>query len=346
MTRRPPVLVVDAGNTLITRTRPGLTARVVQALLDVQDGIVRSDSEIRVAVLTSAELESCLSALDLGSSARSAVATTLAEDHGEAIVLPGAEHLLRTATDLGWKVIVATNAGPRTPDLPDELTRYLSGVVESRTCGFVKEDPRFWRQLVEDAQLDPLMTVVVGDCEAADRLAPSIVGLQSRLIATGGPDLGALARDLEAAGTAPAQSFAVVAGDHEQWAGQDIVAAPHLDPLVTRVTRARVKFSTATTAGTAVIVRRRSKSPAVVGHVGALLGMVWLLRGRQRQPFTMPTNLRAALETKRLSLDVLPPPDRKHALSMIREAKTDATRAQRIADLVSFLEKRAQGDLT
>jgi phosphoglycolate phosphatase-like HAD superfamily hydrolase len=345
MADRPPVpvLVVDAGCTLITRTRPGLTARVVQAVRDAEGGTAESESALRHAVLTTADPHACLRALNLRSAAtRCAVAAVLAENPGDAIVLPGAEELLRTATDLGWKVIVATNAGPGTPELPDGLGRYLAGVVESRRCGLVKEDPRFWTRLVSEQQIDARMTLVVGDCEAADRRAPASAGLQSRLVAADGVGLVTLSRDLRAAGPQPPNSMAVVAGDHERWAGRDIVPAPHLDSLVTRVTRARLRFAAGTMSGVGVVIRRRSGPPAVVGHREGLPGVVWLLRGRERSQFTVPADLASLLERKGLSLDVLSASDRRHALSMIREARTASTVAERTAELVRLLEERGE----
>ncbi|MGH3871666.1 MAG: HAD family hydrolase [Pseudonocardiaceae bacterium] len=343
MPDRPPVLVVDAGGTLITRTRPGLTARVVQAVRQAEGLTAESESALRKTVLTAADPDACLRVLDLRfPGTRSAVAAVLAEDHGDVIVLPGAEELLRTATELGWKVVVASNAGPGTPALPDEFGRHLSGVVESRSCGLVKEDPRFWARLLHEEQIDPRTTLVVGDCEAADRRAPASVGLQTRLVAADGVGLAALSTDLRAAGPPPPDSMAVVAGDQEEWAGRNIVAVPHLDSLVTRVTRARVRFAAGTTSGTGIVVRRRSGPPALVGHREALPGVAWLLQSRQRSQYTVPANLRSLLERQGLSLDVLSPSDRRHALSMIREAKSDETVAERTADLVRFLEERVK----
>ncbi|MDH6108193.1 FMN phosphatase YigB (HAD superfamily) [Kitasatospora sp. MAP12-15] len=337
MAEPQPVLLIDAGGTLITRTRPGLTTRVVQAVRQARELTADQESRLRAAVLTAADPDACLRALDLAPDTRSLVAAVLAEDPGEALVLPGAEELLRTACELGWRVIVASNAGPGTPELPEELGRHLSGVVESRDCGLVKEDPRFWTRLIETERIDPRLALVVGDHEQADRRAPAAAGLQSRLVAAG---LASLTADLQAAGPAPAQALAVVAGDHEDWAGRDIVVAPHLEPMVVRVTRARVKYSSGAGAGTAVVVKRRSSLPAVVGHQEELPGMLWLLQGRERSPYTVPASLHRLLEEKGLSLDVLSAADQRHALSMLHEARADSTVAERTADLVRFLEDR------
>jgi FMN phosphatase YigB (HAD superfamily) len=340
MAERPPVLVVDVGGTLVARTRPGQTDRIVEAVRRVGRLSAEAEERLRTIVLTSADADACLRALDLPPSLRPAVAAELAADPGDVVVLPGAEDALRTSAEAGWRVVVASNAGPGTPDLPDSLARYVSSIVESRRCGLVKEDPRFWTRLLDTEQIDAHLALVVGDQEQADRDAPAAAGLQSRLVR--GADLGALIADLEAAGPAPPDALAVVAGDHEDWAGRDIVVAPHLGSLVTRVTRARVKFVAGETEGTAMVVRRRSGPPAVVGQHGPLPGVAWLVQGRDRPPYTIPASLRAVLEDHALSLDSLSPSDRRHALSMIREARSESTVAERTADLVRFLQERNQ----
>lgn len=337
MTDRRPVLLIDAGGTLITRTRPGLTARVVETVRRSEGLTSEAEANLRRAVLTAADSDSCLRALDLPPDVLARVEAVLTEDQGTAVLMPGAEELLRTATELGWKVIVVSNAGPGTPELPHVLGRYMSGTAESRAYGLVKEDPRFWGKLLEIEQVDPRVALVVGDSEQADKWAPAVAGLQSRLVVTG---VAGLTADLTAAGPPPPRTVAVVAGDHEEWAGRDIVAAPHLDSLVARVTRARVPYAAGTAYGTGVVVRRRSGAPAMVGHREALPGVLWLLQGRERSQYRIPAALRSLLEHKGLSLDVLPPSDRRHALSMIHEARAGSTAAERAADLVRFLEER------
>jgi FMN phosphatase YigB (HAD superfamily) len=342
MAERQPVLVADVGGTLITRTRPGLTERIVAAVRSARGLSAEAEKELRQTVLTSADADACLRELDPAPDIRPLVAAELAADPGDVIVLPEAEDLLRTAAGAGWRVVVASNAGPGTPDLPESLGRYVSGLMESRRCGLVKEDPRFWTRLIDLEQIDPQMALVVGDDEQADRDTPAAAGLQSRLVRGGG--LGVLIADLAAAGPPPPGALAVVAGNHEQWAGQHIVVAPHLGALVTRVTRARVKYVAGEADGTAMVMRRRSGAPAVVAQEGALPGLVWLVQGRDRSPYTIPVALRGVLDCHGLSLDLLSPADRKHALSMIREARSGSTVAERTADLVRYLQERASKD--
>jgi hypothetical protein len=258
------------------------------------------------------------------------------------VILPGAEELLRTATELGWRVIVATNAGPGTPPLPAELARHVSTVVESGGYGLVKEDARFWHRLLDQQRVDPGAALVVGDSVVADRHAPARAGLQSRLVRRDGVGLATLTAELRAGGPRPADAVAVVAGDRERWAGREIVAAPHLSSLVTRVTRVRVRCVTTVTSTAAAVIRRRLMPPAVVMAGDPLPGVCWLLRPGDRRSYQTPAQLRALLEREGLDLDVLSPTERRHALSMIREARASGTVAERTADLLLFLKERAK----
>lgn len=343
MADQAPVLVVDAGGTLIGRDRPGLTARVIAAVRRAGGLAGEAEPALRAAVLTAADLEACLRALGpRAPGTRRAVAAVLAEDPGTAFVLPGALELLAAAVELGWRVIVASNAGPGTPALPRELGSYLSGIAESRDYGLVKEDTRFWRLLVARERLDPRLTLVVGDSPAADQRAPASAGLQSRLVTRDGSGLPLLTADLRVAGPRLPGTIAVLGGHGEQWAGRTVVAAPHLDFMVERVTRVRVRFTARGTSGSAVVARRRALPPAVTaaGTV-PLPGVAWLAGGGERPPYTIPADLATLLNREGLSLDVLSPSERRHALSMIHEARADCTLAERTAGLVSFLLARS-----
>jgi FMN phosphatase YigB (HAD superfamily) len=340
-----PVLVVDVGGTLLSRTRPGQTERIVRAVRRAHGITAAAESALRRIVLTSPDADACLEALRSSPELRPQVAAELAADPGDAVVLPGAEDLLRTATANGWRIVVASNAGPGTPSLPKALAVHVESVAESRTCGFVKSDPRFWSRLIDSENLDPRLTLVIGDQAEDDRAAPVSAGLQARLVRAG--RLGDLAADLDAAGPPPPWAIAVVAGVHERWAGQDVAPAPHLGSMVTRVTRVHLQYSIQGGGGPAVVARRRSGPPAVVsGGPKPLPGVAWLLQGRDRSPYTVPGNLRGILKERGLSLDVLSKSDRRHALSMIHEARNDATVAERTADLVRFLEERSADDAT
>jgi FMN phosphatase YigB (HAD superfamily) len=333
------VLVVDVGGTLITRTRQGLTGRIVQAVRRAHGLSPQAEKDLRETVLTSPDADACLRALDRQPGIGPLVAAELAAEPGDVTVFPGAENLLSTATGNGWRVVVATNAGPGTPDLPGSLGRYVSAMAESRHYGIVKENPRFWIKLVDDEDIDPQLALVVGNDERSDRDAPAAAGLQSRLVGGGGP--GAIAVDLAAAGPPPEGVLAVVAGEHEEWAGQDVIVAPHLGKMLARVTRARVKYTAGETDGSATVVRRRSGPPAVVAQQRPLPAVAWLFQGRIRPPYTIPAGLRHALEAQGLSMDMLSTTDRRHALSMIREARDDSTAAERTADLVRYLRERS-----
>jgi FMN phosphatase YigB (HAD superfamily) len=345
MSERQPVLIVDAGGTLVTRTRPGLAGRVVAAVRAAGDE--RPEPALRAAVHTAPDIDACLRKFDaLPARARAAVAAELAADPGDAVVLPGAEELLHTAAGLGWRVVLATNAGPGTPPLPAELARYLDTVVESCRYGMVKDDPRFWTRLVEEEKVDPGLALVVGDDRQGDQQAPETAGLQTRLIRDD-DGMAALTEQLRAVGRCPEEAAGVVAGRHEHWAGRDMIVAPQLASLVVRVTRARVRLAAgAQPATAAIVVRRQSRPPAVVGAPGPLPAFAWLRLPRDRRPYQVPADLNALLEREGLRLDVLSPSDRRHALAMIREARSTATISERMADLVLFLKDRRKGEVT
>ncbi|GLK99219.1 HAD family hydrolase [Dactylosporangium matsuzakiense] len=345
MSERQPVLVVDAGGTLVTRTRPGLAGRVVAAVRAAGDE--RPEAAVRAAVHTAPDIDACLRKFDdLPASARAGIARELTADPGDAVVLPGAEELLHTAAGLGWRLILATNAGPGTPALPSELARYIDTTAESGRYGMVKDDPRFWTRLVEEEKVDPLLAVVLGDDVLADQRAPEAAGLQTRLIGGDGGTLTGLAAELQAAGQCPDEAAGVVAGRHEHWAGRDMIVAPQLAPLVVRVTRARVRLAAGSApGGAAVVVRRQSRPPAVVGAPGPLPALAWLHLPPDRRPYQVPAGLNALLEREGLRLDVLSPSDRRHALAMIREARSTATISERMADLVHFLKDRRKGEV-
>lgn len=59
-----------------------------------------------------------------------------------------------------------------------------------------------------------------------------------------------------------------------------------------------------------------------------------------------PGPLHALLEREGLRLDVLSPADRRHALAMIREARSTTAISERMTDLVLFLKDRRKGDVT
>ncbi|GAB3838131.1 HAD family hydrolase [Dactylosporangium cerinum] len=275
--------------------------------------------------------------------ARAAVWAELTGDPGDAVVLPGAEELLGTAVGLGWRVVVATNAGPGTPPLPDELGRHVDAVAESRAYGIVKDDPRFWARLVEQERVDPAAALVVGDDHEADQRAPEAAGLQTQPVGRGGRTTAELAARLRDAGPRPEDAAALVAGRREWWAGRDVVSAPHLAHLVVRVTRARVRLTAGPAGANAMVVRRQDRPPGVIAAAGPLPDVAWLHLPRDRRPYQAPADLRALLDREGLSLDVLSASDRRHALAMIREARVTETVTERMADLVLFLKDHAKG---
>nr|WP_145491760.1 MULTISPECIES: HAD family hydrolase [Streptomyces] len=341
MPDRRPTLVVDIGNTLVRRSRPGLLTRVLAVLRT--SGTPVDDSARRLVALTvftAPDRDTCTRAL----AARYPVAAAglrdeVHSDDGHAVILDGARDLLATATDSGWRIVAATNAAVGTPALPPELAGLISVTATSWEYGKVKEDPSFWAALVQREGIDPLLTLVVGDSEPADRDAPMAAGLQARLVTRPGAVL-ALASQIGAAGPCPPEARALVAGDAEPWAGRAVVSAPHLTSLVTRVTRARHVFTSGEQRCQGTVVRRRALPPAVVADHQELPAVSWLLERRGRGTYVVPADLRRELQHQGLSLDGLGPEEYRHAIAMIREARSEQTTAERISDLVRYLKER------
>jgi uncharacterized protein YdeI (YjbR/CyaY-like superfamily) len=73
-------------------------------------------------------------------------------------------------------------------------------------------------------------------------------------------------------------------------------------------------------------------------------GVSWLLPSSARSSLVMPDGLRQALERHGLSFDGLSAAERRHAISLIREARTPQIRASRTAALVRHLSAGGRHD--
>jgi FMN phosphatase YigB (HAD superfamily) len=337
-----PTLIVDIGNTLLSRPRAGTRGRVIAALTEA--GVTLGYEQVQAietAIFTAPSLDASENIIaSLYPSQRKLIAGALREPPGPATILPGARELLSEAIAAGWRIIAATNAAADAPPLPPELAA-ISAVAWSARYGLAKDDPRFWHALLEREQVSPQLALVVGDSPRADRDVPRAAGLQTRLARPGSGALAALAADIAAAGPMPSDAAAVVVSDGESWAGRPVVVAPHLESHVVRVTRSRHRFAVGN--GRPVrgeVVRRKSLPPAVVLDTEGMPGVSWLMRQRGHSQFVAPARLRTALAAEGISLDDLSAADHRHAVSMIREARQAETEAERIADLVRFLRDK------
>ncbi|HLI75927.1 MAG TPA: HAD family hydrolase, partial [Acidobacteriaceae bacterium] len=284
MKHQGPTLIADIGNTLISRSRPGTRSRVISAL--TEHGIVLEDDHERTigkVIFTAPDLDACERSLaGIYPELRKVISDALHEPAGSATILPGAREVVSSATAAGWRVIAATNAAAGTPSLPSELDG-VSGIAWSAEYGVAKDDPRFWRMLLEREQVSPQLALVVGDSPRTDREVPRAVGLQTLLVQPDGCTLTTLAADLATAGPMPPGTAAVIVNDGEQWAGRPIVTAPHLESLVVRVTRSRHRLVTGDgRACWGQVVRRKSLPPAVISEADHLPGVSWLLNQRER----------------------------------------------------------------
>lgn len=346
-----PVLLVDVGGTLIVRTKPGPFARAAQVLAEA--GVDVTDPAVRDAIgrclLTGDDRATAtarlIKELRLSTDASTALGDALRSPEGEAVILDGAESLLKRATAAGWQVIAVTNAARWSEPLPDQLHRHITRVVSSSDLGLLKQDPAFWRHAVATCGIDVRRSLVVGDNPVADGSVPAGLGLCAVVHAAAGPSVAQVSDWLAALPPPPPDLVGLLAGSPMEWGGQRIIEAPHLAALVVSVTRCRVRVHPPEgRAFTTTVVRRRGLPPAVLmparEHVG---GLLWLSSVPDRRSSVMPDDLAEALWAAGVSLDGLSERERRHLVSMAREAKDPTVREMRIADIVAFAHRhRAQ----
>ncbi len=336
-----PVLVVDIGNTLLIRDRPGAFHRAMAAVTG--RGVAWEDAydPVARAVLTGASAAEAAATIDaaVAAGACSAVEQALLEADGEASVAPGAVALLRAARAAGWRVVTATNAAAWVPPIPDEIADLVDDGISSAEVGAIKQDPQFWGHLRGRPGSDPRRMLVVGDDRNADVEVPRRAGLAALHI---GPyrTIADVARLVEGVGPMPASAVGVVAGDATVWARETVVEADNLASVVVRTTRFRCSVQTAAGRAPTSVVRRKSEAPAVVIPPGFdYQGLAWVVATPDRRPTAAPSDLQAALEAEGISsvLDRMVEHERRHLISMVREAKNRPTRGERIREAVAHL---------
>jgi hypothetical protein len=193
----------------------------------------------------------------------------------------------------------------------------------------------------------------VEEIAAMARAEPGVVGLvvcaeaaatslrQEGIAAVGFSD--DLRTCLSIAGPPPEQFAAVAAGRITTWAGRTVLETPHLASMVTSVTRQPIVLSTGTTGSIrAHIARRLHRPPVVTSESTAIPRISWVCVTRDRRPLAEPSDLTHALAQAGVSLERLPVEQRRHLVSLVREAKVPATRQARIAQTVDFLLSRTQ----
>ncbi|WP_045224053.1 GMP/IMP nucleotidase [Methyloterricola oryzae] len=81
-------------------------------------------------------------------------------------VLPHVPEFLEAARNSGRRLILATNAHPKSLGLKMErtcLNRFFDAIVSSHALGFPKEQPEFWPRLAGQEPFDPARTLLVDD---------------------------------------------------------------------------------------------------------------------------------------------------------------------------------------
>lgn len=341
MTRRfRPCLLLDVGDTLMRRDRPGPKRRVLDLLQD--EGVDPAlDRAIADAILTAPDpLQAAASVARIAGlppALQDAVHAVLVAGEGPATLVAGALDLLQTAAALGWRVLLASNAVSWAPPVPPPLRRRAEAYVSSSALGIAKQDSAFWRELCARHDIAAGEAVSIGDSPVADVASAQAAGIAALLAP---PDLSPLARAIEQAGSPPEKTIAVLAGEASLWAGQSVLPGHGLEGLVTRATRARVTLRTRDHRFAAEVVRRSGgNGPLVTAPSATGLWFAWVALREDRRLEALPPDLRRALDHAGVSVDALTRADRRHAAAFVRESSTDAVRIARIAEIILALRR-------
>jgi HAD superfamily hydrolase (TIGR01509 family) len=340
-------LIIDIGNTILTRSQPGAFHRTLKALTDFYIDTNKASTRCTVAeaILTGANQATAAEYLaekfSLGIQEQKILHKILCMPHGDVTILPGSLELLSRASDQGWRIIAATNAAAWVPELPSVVASYISATVSSSEVGLLKQDQKFWEYLCQSYDIDPLTCLVIGDDAEADVAAARRSGLLSLQV---GPDtlsLLTVVKWLDHTSFRPPEAKALFAGTPESWAGRSILKVPHLAPLVESMTRRPVLLQSADGTQHAVIVRRRHRFPVLVLHdiTGCFPAFGWLSLRADHRPVQPPKDLAEALERAELSLSYLPVHDQRHMVSLVREAKNSEVRTARINNIIDHLQR-------
>lgn len=340
-----PTLVVDIGNTLITRTQPGAFHRALSALIGWsttydEEFLRRTIAE---AVFKASDPDTAADViskiLSLPRRQQTDLLRILQMDAGNAIIIPGAIHLLETAKVQGWRIIAATNTAGWVGPIPQELKQFINAIVSSSDVGLIKQDRNFWNHLCRMHSVDPLRCLVLGDDAVADVAVPIDAGLAALKIESSTPNATVVANWLETAGPIPNDATALFIGEPQPWAGQVVMEARHLEPLVVEVTRRPLILFCEGWMHRATLVRRRHRAPVIVmddpGVPFPPLG--WIGLRSSRRYLRMPTDLVKAIGDAGLSLGHLSTRDQQHLASLVREARNSEIRQVRISEIVSHL---------
>jgi len=340
-----PTLLADVGGTLLVRDRPGPFTSAVRTLHARGVALCpERRSTLARALLTGADraaaVDIAAERLRLTSADRSVLAGALAAPPGRATLTAGAVELLRVAADSSWRTIAVTNAVSWSEPLPPELDRHVAQVVSSADVGHLKQEDAFWLEMCRRTGTTGARALVVGDSPEADAVAPARHGFCPVLVGERGAyRLGDVAAWLTAAGTPPTDVLGLAAGRPTIWAGRAVLEVPHLHGLVVTTTRTRVRVArSARSAAGGTVVRRRQRPPALTApDLPAEGALLWLRPVEDRRNTRLPTDLVVLLDRLGLSLDHIPDRDRRHLVSLVREARDRETRRQRLDDIVGFL---------
>ena len=345
---RCPVLVVDLGETLLRRTRPGAVQRLLDELVCIGVQVPLGDGQFAFAraVLTSRTPDAALAQLTklvpLDRRQQTRLRDVLLQPEGDAVLIEGSLELLSTARSLGWRIVAATNATGWVAPLPTELEHSLESVVSSSSLGAAKQELEFWQQFIICVGNEPQRTLVIGDSFDADVRPAQRCGLAALHVDHDEVTLRKVSTALADLGPPPEPCNGLLAGCWEVWGGSKVVDAAHLRDLLVDVTRASATLHFGSSKLRGQLVRRREEPPAFAlpKRVAAPPLLSWLRIDPDRRATVVPHDLRHAMDASGVTLKDLTPAEQRHLTSMVREALDQSLRAERISHVVSYLLSR------
>lgn len=343
-----PTLLLDVGSTLLRRRRGGPVSRVVEALARIDPALAKSSTEtVERRLQTGLDREQAIEALAAEVSAgsedlRPCLRAAIDQESDDYELLPGALEILDAARATGFQVRACTNMTRWQSPLPPPIAKRIDGVISSSAEGLLKRDPAFWGGLIRRGAVDPGRTLMIGDDPTGDGAVPSAAGIAAFVV---GPEraLGDLARRLRRLPTLPEETVGAAGGPPLEWGGHVTWEAPQLSALLERVTRRRVWLhrGPGPERVRTWLVRRRSLPPALLlPPQSDPDGLAWVTARPLRRKRLAPDDLVEALARAGLSADELSLAEQRHMYAMVREARDSEVRAERIADIVSYLACR------
>lgn len=340
------VIFCDLGNTLFRRPTAGPLGATIdflkrELLVDSNTPIVKIAEAVFLSNSPGDAIDKLSEFLSLSSSHIKDLTECLNRASVSYELTSGAKEFLERSRKAGWEIVAATNVVSWNDSVPDCLRNYFGEVFTPIRLGAVKQDSQFWCRACSYISVNPSACFSIGDSLLADVATPQSIGMSALHIS------GESTVSLEAVTAAiPDLSSSeykenLVVGVPTTWAGHRIVEVPQYSSWVQSVTRCMAQVRTARGSFRSTIVRRNQASPAlVIGPSANRIFFGWLnsledVRQRRAPPELAVELTRSGLNIENLDLSL-----KRHLFSMVREAKDQDLRQQRIADIIAMLKQK------